>query len=152
MVLNCSWNSDMTWHSAATSSLLTFSTLTSGGFSRSACGFTLLRRFDDWLAEFVSFLGGEAVAEGIKIWFDSVSPIGVVGDWICGRVVGSNCDTIASRFSCVELEGFDGCSVDVIGDSMDVLEFISAHSVLNRRFTDFKFCGIACQFFCFENW
>ena len=49
------------------SSLLTFSTLTSGGFSRSACGFALLRRFDDGLAEFISFLGGESDAEGIKI-------------------------------------------------------------------------------------
>jgi hypothetical protein len=95
-----------------------------GGLSRSSCGFTWLLRLNDAVAEGVSGLRGEGGAEGIKTGLAPLPPVReVVNVTSVGRI-GADADTVSTRLSCIKLEGIDVCSIEVVGDSMNVFEFI----------------------------
>ena len=115
----------MTLHSATTSSLLTRSTLGShAGFARSSCGFTLLLRLDDGFAELVSLLGSNPEAEGIKTMLDRLDPVGEIGEGIRGGVVRSDGDAFRGGLSPIQFKGSNCGAKEVVGDTVDVFEFI----------------------------
>ena len=130
--MNCSWNSEITWHNAVTSALRTFSILGSAtGFSRISCGFALLLRLGNGFTELVSFLWVNRGSEGIKMGLDGLFPFGEIGDGIRGGVIGSNSDAICGGFSSIKFEGSNGRAIEIIGDSSDVFEFIG-HSAVEK--------------------
>jgi len=84
----------------------------------------LLLRFVDGFTECVSFLGGEGGSEGIKTRLRELSPVCQIGDGIRGSVIGSNSHALRGWLSSVELEDSDGGSIEIVGNSSDVLEFV----------------------------
>jgi hypothetical protein len=100
---------------------------TSGRLSRSSCGFTLLLRLVDVVAEGVAGLGDKAVAEGCKTRLDGFSPSGKVSD--SAAVVLANGDAFGAGLTSLKLEGVEGGSVEVIGNTVDLFELI-VHGLL----------------------
>jgi hypothetical protein len=100
---------------------------TSGRLSRSSCGFTLLLRFIDVVAEGVAGLGDNASTEGCKTRLDGFTPSGKVGNGIA--IIGSNCSACGAGLSTLKFEGVEGGSVEVVGDAVDLFELI-VHGLL----------------------
>jgi hypothetical protein len=95
-----------------------------GRLSWISCGFAWLLRFDDGVTERVAGMGDEAGSKGDKTRFDALPPIGIILNLVGIGAVGSDRDTVLAGLAGMEFEGMDGCSVDEIGDSMDVFELI----------------------------
>jgi hypothetical protein len=110
---------------------------TSGRLSRSSCGFTLLLRLIDVVAEGVTGLGDNAVAEGCKTRLDGFTPSGKVSDSV--SVVLSNGDRIGAGLTALKLEGVEGSSVEVVGDAVDLFELIGHGLPYSIYFLRFNF-------------
>jgi hypothetical protein len=107
---------------------------TNGRLSRSSCGFTLLLRFIDVIAEGVAGLGDNAATEGCKTRLDGFSPSGKVGN--SGTIVSSNGDAFRAGLATLKLEGVEGGSVEVVGDAIDLFELIIHGLLYSIHFSD----------------
>ena len=87
------------------------------------CGFAWLCRLDDAVAEFVSLLCEEGLAEVLEMGGDSIAPVRIVDDAIGGGIISSNGGTTGAWFSCVKLEGMDGGFMKIIRNTFDVFNF-----------------------------
>ena len=87
-------------------------------------GFAWLLRFDDGVTEGVAGMGDEGLAEGIKTRLDPFPPIDSILNVVTIGIVSSDLDAVLAGLSVTELEGLDGGSVEIIGDTSDVFEFI----------------------------
>ena len=115
----------MTWHSASMSSLDTRRILGSTGrLSWISCGFAWLLRFDDGVTECVTGVGDKTCSKGDKTRFDALPPVGIILNLVGVGAVGSDGDTVLAGMTGLEFEGMNGCSVEEIGDSVDVFELI----------------------------
>jgi hypothetical protein len=66
----------------------------------------------------------EGESEGIKTRLDKFLPVVGIGNAILCGVISADGKAVATGFSCVELKGVDGGTVEVVGDSSDVFELI----------------------------
>jgi hypothetical protein len=74
------------------------------------------------VAEGVAGLGDKAVTEGCKTRLDGFSPRGKVSDSVA--VVLSNGDAVGAGLASLKLEGVEGGSMEVVGDTVDLFELI----------------------------
>jgi hypothetical protein len=81
-------------------------------------------RFDDGVTERVAGMRDEAGSKGDKARFDALPPIGIVVNLVGVGAIGSDGDTVLAGLAGMEFERMDRCSVDEIGDSVDVFELI----------------------------
>jgi hypothetical protein len=81
-------------------------------------------RFDDGVTERVTGVGDKTCSKGDKTRFDALPPIGIILNLVGVGAVGSDRDTMLAGPAGLEFESMDGCSVEEIGDSMDVFELI----------------------------
>lgn len=95
-----------------------------GRLSWISCGFAWLLRFDDGVTERVAGVRDEAGSKGDKTRFDALPPVGIILNLVGVGTVGSDGNTVLAGLAGMEFEGIDGCSVDEIGDSVDVFELI----------------------------
>jgi hypothetical protein len=95
-----------------------------GRLSWISCGFAWLLRFDDGVTERVAGMGDKAGSEGNKTRFDALPPIGIIVNLIGVGAIDSDGDTVLAGLAGMEFECMDSCSIDKIGDSMDVFELI----------------------------
>ena len=95
-----------------------------GRLSWISCGFAWLLRFDDGVTERVAGMRDKAGSKGDKMRFDALPPVGIILNLVGVGAVGSDGDTVLAGPAGLEFEGMDGCSVEEIGDSVDVFELI----------------------------
>jgi hypothetical protein len=95
-----------------------------GRLSWISCGFAWLLRFDDGVAERVTGVGDKTGSKGDKTRFDALPPIGIILNLVGVGAVGSDRDTVLAGMTGLEFEGMNGCSVEEIGNPVDVFELI----------------------------
>jgi hypothetical protein len=76
------------------------------------------------ITERVAGMRDEAGSKGDKARFDALPPVGIILNLVGVGAVGSDGDTVFASAASLEFEGMDRCSVDEIGDSVDVFELI----------------------------
>jgi hypothetical protein len=81
-------------------------------------------RFDDGVTERVAGMADETGSKGDKARFDALPPIGIVVNLVGVGAISSDGDTVLAGMAGMEFEGMDSCSIDKIGDSVDVFELI----------------------------
>lgn len=79
------------------------------------------------VAEGVAGLGDKAGTEGCKTRLDGFTPSGKVSD--SAAIIGSDGNTVGTGLTSLKLEGIEGGSVEVVGDTVDLFELI-IHDVL----------------------
>ena len=89
------------------------------------------------VAEGVAGLGDNASTEGCKTRLDGFTPIGKVGNGI--SIIGSNGDAFRAGLSTLKLEGVEGGSVEVVGDTVDLFELIIHGLLYSIHFIRFNF-------------
>ena len=81
---------------------------------------------------------GEGSSVGGEAGFEAFEGVFVVGEYIRGSIIGSDGEAVVSWESFAELEGVYASLSKVVGDTVDVFEFISHRSA-------FYGCGGAFQ-------
>ena len=95
-----------------------------GRLSWISCGFAWLLRFDDGVTECVTGVGDKTCSKGDKTRFDALPPIGIILNLVGVGAIGSDGDTVFAGLAGMEFEGMDRCSVEEIGNPVDVFELI----------------------------
>jgi hypothetical protein len=69
-------------------------------------------------------LGLERGTKCIEAGLNPLLPVIIVVDRIGCGIIMTDGDTMLAWSTCIELEGVEGVSMEIVGDSVNVLEFI----------------------------
>jgi hypothetical protein len=109
-----------------------------GAFSSSSADTLLLRLL---VGGSVPCLDGEGCAVGNKTRFEPLHEVGIILKDIGGGVIGSDGEAVWAGKAIAQLEGIDSPFSEVIGNAVDVFEFIRHDLPHGGKENDFKFKG-----------